>query len=359
MKRLAENKILAEASPVRLSAGEIGPGCLGPFLEMGIFSDCLKNIIKQAQVYHTDRNMPVLIEGETGTGKEGVARAIHCGLAANSTPFINVDCAALAPDLFDSELFGNEADSFAGNLMRGRKGKVELAIGGTLFLDEIAEIPLEQQGKLMRLMQEKEFYRVGGVRKIKADVRFVCATNLSLEHEVKEGRFRKDLYYRLRVGYIMVPPLRRRREEILPLACMFMNRYACAKGKKFSTIAEEAASMLLGYDWPGNIRELRNVIELGILMYDDVELTAEHIKSLIGEGESMWKDGAPLLSAAEMPDIALPEIRFPLEDYIDSVVCKALAMHHGNRTKTANYLGISRRVLSYRLERMKNRAPHE
>jgi two-component system, NtrC family, response regulator AtoC len=173
---------------------------------VGVFSETMRQIVQQAQKYHEDRLIPVLIEGETGTGKEIIARMIHFGGAAREAPFVDVNCAALTASLFESELFGYEAGAFTGGLVKGQKGKLDVAQGGTLLLDEVGEIPLELQGKLLRVMQEKEFYRVGGLKKVKTDVRIICATNANLEKCVEEGTFRKDLFYRLKVGHIVIPP---------------------------------------------------------------------------------------------------------------------------------------------------------
>ncbi|MCL6478779.1 MAG: sigma-54 dependent transcriptional regulator [Peptococcaceae bacterium] len=183
---------------------------------IGVFSQAMKKIFQQARKLHTDRSIPVLIEGETGTGKEVIARYIHYGDGNVTAPFVDLNCAAIAPNLFESELFGYEAGAFTGGTPRGQKGKLDLAQGGTLFLDEITEIPTDLQAKLLRVIQEKEFYRVGGLKKIKTDVRIVCATNVDIEKKVEEGAFRRDLYYRLNVGRISLPPLRERTEPQNP-----------------------------------------------------------------------------------------------------------------------------------------------
>ena len=206
---------------------------------VGFFSDCMQTIVQQAQQLHQDRSIPVLIEGETGTGKEIIAKLIHYGDSIHSSgisPFVDINCAALAPALFESELFGYESGSFTGSLAKGAKGKFDLALGGTLFLDEIGEIPTDLQGKLLRVLQEKEFYRIGGLKKIKTDIRVIGATNAPLEQRVEEGAFRKDLYFRLKVAHISIPPLRKRKEEILPLATLFLQKYAAKKKKDFTTI---------------------------------------------------------------------------------------------------------------------------
>ena len=177
---------------------------------IGLFSDSMRGAVEMAHKYHTDRTLPILIQGETGCGKEIIARLVHFGsgeLPAGSGPFVDINCAAIAPHLFESELFGYEAGAFTGSLARGQKGKLDAAAGGTLFLDEIGEMPSELQAKLLRVIQEREYYRVGGLKKIKADVRIICATNMDLAKNIEKGVFRRDLYYRLKVGHILLQPL--------------------------------------------------------------------------------------------------------------------------------------------------------
>ncbi|MEW6621976.1 MAG: sigma-54 dependent transcriptional regulator [Bacillota bacterium] len=315
--------------------------------EIGIFSEAMKLIVCQTQKYHTDRSIPVIIEGETGTGKEVIARLIHYGDMETTANFVDINCAALTPTLFESELFGYEAGSYTGGLSKGQQGKIDLAKGGTLFLDEITEIPMELQGKLLRVIQEKEFYRVGGLKKIQADVRIICATNTNLEKQVAEGKFRKDLYYRLKVGHIVVPPLRERADDILKLAQMFLRLFAKEKKKSFRTISKEAERQLLAHSWPGNVRELKNVIEWAVFMYDDIELKPQHLK--------IFKDGVQLKNSspsANLDSFSLPGDCFPMDQFVDEVIEKALEMHEGNKAKTARYLGISRRSLYCHLERI-------
>lgn len=317
---------------------------------VGVFSDAMRKIVDQAYKYHTDRSIPVLIQGETGTGKEIIAKMIHYGKIDQATPFVDINCAAFTASLFESELFGYEAGAFTGGLAKGQKGKLDMAAGGTLFLDEIGEMPLELQSKLLRVIQEKTYYRVGGVKKISTDVRLVCATNVDLQERVSCGKFRKDLYYRLKVGNIVLPPLRERAEEIIPLARMFLLDFARLRKKKFAEISADAADLLRSYTWPGNIRELQNVMEWVTFMHDDVKLRPVHLGIMI-------KDGPPMASAQEAsqlmldPDkFILPAKRFDLKKFNDKIIRKALEMHGGKKTETANYLNMSRRVLCYKLE---------
>ncbi|MHB1418770.1 MAG: sigma-54-dependent transcriptional regulator [Bacillota bacterium] len=324
--------------------------------QVGLFSEAMRRMAEQASKYHVERSIPVLIEGETGTGKEVIAKIIHFGNMDEIGPFVDINCAALTGSLFESELFGYEGGSFTGGLAKGQKGKLDLASGGTLFLDEIGEIPLELQGKLLRVIQEKEFYRVVGLKKIKTDVRLICATNVDLEKKVGEGSFRKDLYFRLKVGHLVIPPLRQRPEDILPLAKMFLDEFSTQRGKRFKHLHQQAARMLLEYPWPGNVRELRNSIDWVAFMHDDDELKPEHLGVLtMDKKDTVTKQSGidgncfPVIN----PDFfALPEERLPLEEYVDRIVHKSLELNQGNKTNTARYLGISRSSLYCRLKRL-------
>jgi DNA-binding NtrC family response regulator len=313
---------------------------------IGIFSDGMKKIVESATKYHADRELPILIEGETGTGKEIVARLVHfgTGVKEDASPFVDINCATFNPNLFESELFGYEPGAFTGSLGKGQKGKLDMATGGTIFLDELEELPLELQGKLLRVIQEKEFYRVGGLKKIKVDVRFVCATNVNLAKKVEDGRFRKDLYFRLKVGHIVIPPLRERTQEILPLTLMFLNDFAQKKRKHFRKISDDAAGMLLSHQWPGNIRELRNVVEWAVSMHDDTKLKSSHLEVL----EVINKTKKNKINKEEpinWMDFTLPGDHLPFNEYCQNIIKKALEMHNGNKCKTADYLGISRQNL--------------
>jgi len=320
---------------------------------IGFFSKNMKKVVEEARKYHTDRSIPVLIQGETGSGKEVIAKIIHYGELEDVGPFVDINCASLNSNLFESELFGYEAGTFTGGLNRGKKGKLDLANGGTLFLDEIAEMPLESQGKFLRVLQEKEFFRVGGLKKIKTDVRIICATNVDLMERVKQGLFRKDLYYRLKVGHIIIPPLRQRKDEIVPLALMFLKEFSRKKGKRFNSISSSAARILLDYSWPGNVRELKNAMEWVVFMFDDVELKPHHLGILTQQGDCRSIQLTYDLKM-NIKDFALPEEPFSLKDLINKIVYKALQMHNGNKTETARYLGISRRSLYTYLKHIKN-----
>jgi transcriptional regulator with GAF, ATPase, and Fis domain len=222
-----------------------------------------------AKVAPTDST--VLVTGETGTGKELIARAIHKRSQRASRAFVSVNCAAIPRDLIGSELFGHEKGAFTGATQR-RLGRFESADGGTIFLDEIGELPAEMQIALLRVLQEREFQRVGGNESIKTDVRVVAATNRDLQAAIAEGRFRDDLFYRLNVFPIEIPPLRERREDVALLVEYFVDRYASQAGKKITGISKRSMELLQTYRWPGNIRELQNVIERSVIISDSENL---------------------------------------------------------------------------------------
>lgn len=312
-------------------------------------SGASREIVELALRFNRDRQIPVLIEGETGTGKEVVARLVHFGQGTAQGPFVEINCAALNPLLFESELFGYDPGAFTGSLARGNKGKFDLADRGTLFLDEISEIPYDLQGKLLRVLEEKAYFRVGGLKKIKTDVRIIGASNTQLEKAVREGKFRKDLYYRLKVGYIRLPPLRDRPEDILPLAESFLQRFAREKHKKFRAISRGAQEMLLAYPWPGNIRELRNIIELATFLFQGEEIRAEHLTGL-GTGGGAELEPPPANPAEFV--LPLPSGKFPLQPFIDKIIVRALEKYDGNVSRTARYLCLSRRALTYRLAKI-------
>ena len=319
---------------------------------MGIFSEPMKKVIQLAQKFQGDRSVPVLIEGETGTGKELIARYIHYNSGDLTAPFVDLNCAAIVPNLFESELFGYEAGAFTGGQAGGQKGKLDMAKGGTIFLDEFVEIPVNLQAKLLRVIQEKEFYRVGGLKKIAADVRIICATNVNVQKKMEEGSFRQDLYYRLSVGHIYLPPLRERVDDILPLAGMFLTEYAREKKKSFRTISSEAAQMLLSYQWPGNVRELKNVIEWAVIMWDDDELKPAHLGILQKDRINRAVDENSGAGTLDYKNFSLPPGGLPLEEFYNNIILKTLEMFKGNKTEAAKYLGISRRSLYCRLDRL-------
>jgi transcriptional regulator with GAF, ATPase, and Fis domain len=230
-------------------------------------SQALQAVVSRViKVAPTDSS--VLITGETGTGKELIARAIHKRSMRSQRAFVSVNCAALAPSLISSELFGHEKGAFTGATQR-RLGRFELANGGTIFLDEVGELPTDTQIALLRVLQEREFERVGGTQSIQVDVRMVAATNRDLEAAIANGTFRRDLFYRLNVFPIQVPPLRERKDDILTLLEYFVQRFGRKLGKNFSRIDKRTVELFRSYDWPGNVRELQNVIERSVIVSPD------------------------------------------------------------------------------------------
>ncbi len=338
--------------------------------KIGVFSSKMKNIFDYALMLHKDRSIPVLIEGETGCGKEMVAQFIHHGNDNScDRPFVDLNCACISANLFESELFGYAPGAFTGGLDRGQPGKLDIADNGTIFLDEIADMPFEMQAKLLRVIQEKEYYRVGGLKKIKTDLRIICAANVRLEDRVIDTKFRQDLYYRLNVGKIHIPALRDRREEIIPLALMFLKDIAKKKGKKFKNINPEAESILKSHDWPGNVRQLRNVIERAVFMFDSTVLMPAHLDVLTfetGRQASDIRQSQPFFSKDDRlygSDLQTDNLNFmppsssnfSLDEHINSIIKKALAINGYNKTRTAEYLNITRRTLYTYLKRIFNK----
>jgi Nif-specific regulatory protein len=282
-------------------------------------------------------NTTVLIRGESGTGKELVAQSIHGHSARAKMPFIKVNCAALPEPLVESELFGYERGAFTGAVQR-KKGRFELANGGTLFLDEIGELSPATQVKLLRVLQEREFERVGGTESVPVDVRVITATNCDLEKALMNAAFREDLYYRLNVFPIFIPALRTRKADVLPLVDHFIAKYGRAHGKEVHGISTAAMHLLSSYEWPGNVRELENTIERAVLLADGPAIQGHHLPPSVqtadtsGTGVSTSLDGA--VKAFE---------RRLIED--------ALKTARGNRTKAARLLGTTQRVIGYKVKK--------
>ncbi|MCH7761565.1 sigma-54-dependent Fis family transcriptional regulator, partial [candidate division TA06 bacterium] len=265
------------------SSKDVGVQNFEPLLELGpeVDSKIIGKSRRMKQVYETVHKVSqsvatVLILGESGTGKELIARAIHSNSPRREKPFIRVSCAALPESLLESELFGYEKGAFTGAATR-KPGRFELAHQGSLFLDEIGELSTATQSKLLRVLQEREFERLGGVETIKVDVRIIAATSKDLEKALGEGSFREDLYYRLNVVSVDLPPLRERKEDIPDLANYFLERFCKREGKEVKLLNEEALSLLLQYEWPGNIRELENVIEKIVVLQEEKVILPQHL----------------------------------------------------------------------------------
>ena len=247
-------------------------------------SNAMRQVYEQvSQVART--NTTVLIRGESGTGKELIAHAIHYNSLRAKKPFVKVSCAALPETLIESELFGYEKGAFTGAQAR-KKGRFELAEGGTLFLDEIGDLDPQTQVKLLRVLQEREFERVGGTETIKVNVRLIAATNKDLEKAIAEGKFREDLYYRLNVFAIFVPPLRERKPDVLLLADHFLEKFSLEHGKNIRRISTPAIDMLMSYHWPGNVRELENTIERAVLVCEGQVIHAHHLPPTLQTAEA-------------------------------------------------------------------------
>ncbi len=273
----------------------------------------------------------VFITGESGTGKEVIAGAIHDLSSRSQHPFIKVNCAAIPETLIESEFFGHERGSFTGAHVR-KTGRFELADKGTLLLDEVTEIPLILQPKLLRAIQEQEFERVGGTKPIKVNLRFLATSNRNMQEAIESKIFREDLFYRLNVVPIHIPPLRERREDILPLAHHFLERFCAENHKPMKTLTEKATKKLLEYPWPGNVRELANIIERTVVLDFDLNIDAEHLY---------------LDSAASLPKEA--KEKGTLHEMEKQMILETLEANGRNRTKTASILGISVRTLRNKL----------
>jgi two-component system nitrogen regulation response regulator GlnG len=293
--------------------------------------------------------MTVLLMGESGTGKELVARAIHANSTRSRAPFVTVNMAAIPKDLIESELYGHEKGSFTGAVER-RPGKFELAAGGTLFLDEIGEMPIELQAKLLRVLQEREIDRVGGTRPLPVDVRIVAATNADLARSVEEGRFRRDLYYRLAVVPIRLPPLREREGDVVLLARHFLAKYGEQLKGRPLTLAKDAEPLLVSHPWPGNVRELQNVIQRALLKLAGARVAAKDLAGLLPAAVAQERGVNGLVES--VLDAAAPEggrYHAALAAVEAPLIAAALARTNGNQLRAAELLGMNRNTLRERM----------
>jgi len=296
----------------------------------------MRRVFEQiAQVVGTGAT--VLIRGESGTGKELIAHALHHHSPRAGKPFVRVNCAALPETLVESELFGYERGAFTGAQAR-RKGRFELADGGTLFLDEIGELSPSTQAKLLRVIQEREFERLGGTATIPVDVRLITATNKNLESALGDGSFREDLYYRLNVFAICVPPLRERKSDVLLLADHFLEKYARLHGRSIKRISTPAIDMLVSYHWPGNVRELENTIERAVLVADGDVIHGHHL--------------SPILQTAEASGTVVSgSLAEAVEAFESNLIQDALKTTRGNRARAARLLSSTERIINYKIRR--------
>lgn len=304
-----------------------------PFPEIIGKSEAMQEVFYIIQMV-AESNANVLITGESGTGKELVARAIHNNSLRKSKPFVIVDCTTIPENLLESELFGHEKGAFTGASER-KTGLIEIANEGTVFLDEIGELPMFLQKKLLRFLQEKEIQRIGSTQRIKVDVRVISATNRDLEKAVQEGSFREDLYWRLNVVRINLPPLRERKEDIPLLVNHFLNKFSKENNKPIPQLEPEVMELLLSYDWPGNIRELANVMERAVVLSPSGLISIKHLPRRIQE-KTGW--------------IAKNESSLNLLELEKSLIIKALNTTGWNQTKAAEILGISRKQLRTKMK---------
>jgi DNA-binding NtrC family response regulator len=338
-----ENQYLREELEIRYNLDEV----IGESPEMQAVYATVQTV--------APTNSTVLILGESGTGKELIARAIHQHSQRNERAFIKVNCAALAEGVLESELFGHEQGAFT-NAVRQKPGRFELANGGTLFLDEIADIPLSTQVKLLRVLQEREFERVGGTKTIRVDVRLIAATNRDLLSLTREGEFREDLYYRLNVVPIEIPPLRERREDIPLLVAHFLRKYNAETGKKINEIHPDVMKMLSAYSWPGNVRELENAIERAVVLARGNALTTENLSLGIRFLHHDWDDrsiSVPSLIFASATNLKEAKLTEMVEAFEKRLLWDAYLKARKVKAEAAKLLGIKRSTFRYKFDKYK------
>jgi DNA-binding NtrC family response regulator len=302
----------------------------------------MKRVLQVAEKIAQSDTATILIQGESGTGKEVIAHAIHDWSKRESMPFITVNCANFPEQMLENELCGHEKGAFT-DAKEVKKGLLEVADGGTLFLDEIGDMHLNLQGKILRLVEQRTFRRIGGLKDIHVDVRIITATNKDLVKLKEEGKFREDLFYRVNVASIRIPPLRERPDDILPLTKYFLQKYNEEFHKNVQTISKGVEDFLRGYDWPGNVRELKNVIERAMILGEGDTLLMEHLPmEILGQAS---KQGGVI------EGIRIPQEGISLEKVEEALVRQALKMTNGNQTRAAKLLDISRDALRYRMQK--------
>jgi len=305
----------------------------------------IKRLLTSVEKLAGSGDTTILLEGESGTGKEVFARYIHQNSPRKDASFIQINCSAIPKELAESELFGHEKGAFTGAMQKTKLGKFELANGGTILLDEIGELSLDLQVKLLRILQEKKFYRLGGEREISVDVRVLAATNRNLEEEVKSGNFREDLFYRLNVANVLIPPLRERKEDVPILAYTFLKEFSKKFNKNIKGIDSETMEMLTVYPWKGNVRELRNVLERAIILLDGDELKENHFSFLQEASKSNIIDDEKFV-------LKIPPNGIKIDQVLRILLQKTLKITNGNQVKAAKILGLSRSKLRYRMEQL-------
>jgi len=300
----------------------------------------------------------ILIQGESGTGKDLIAKTIHYESSRHEKPFVAINCSAIPETLMEAELFGHEKGAFT-DAKQMKKGLFEAADGGTLFLDEIGELSPLLQAKLLRVLEDQVIRRVGGLRDIQVDVRVIAASNRDLEKAVREGQFRQDLYYRLAIIAIFIPPLRERKEDILSLVDFFIERYNRRFRKAIRGITDETRHLILAHNWPGNVRELKNTIERGMILEEEAFLRSMYLPFSVGEsgGRTLFERTSPadggrkLANGRALPRLYIPEGGTSLEELEHSMVELAMSQTNGNQTNAAKLLDISRDALRYKLKK--------
>jgi DNA-binding NtrC family response regulator len=311
-------------------------------------SIALRRALETAEKLAQGENTTVLIEGESGTGKELMARFVHQQSSRREKPFVTLNCGAIPKELAESEFFGYEKGAFTGATEKMKQGKFELADGGTILLDEIRELSLDMQVKLLRVLEEKRFYRLGGTKEISVDVRVIAASNKELAREVEEGRFREDLYYRLNVASVRIPPLRNRKEDIGELAKAFLAEFCRRFTRPVPAITPEALQWLEQLTWKGNVRELRNAMERVVLLNNVPALTAEHFSFLRTSGATASASSGN--GKAFVLEIPPQGIR--MNEVMKDLILKTLDIVGGNQVQAAKVLGLTRSKLRYRMEQL-------
>ena len=305
----------------------------------------IQTILRSVEKLAKSSDTTILLEGESGTGKEVFAKYIHQNSPRAGNAFIQINCATIPRELAESELFGHEKGAFTGAQQKTKLGKFELADNGTILLDEIGELSLDLQVKLLRVLQERKFYRVGGEKEISINVRVLAATNKNLEEEVKEGRFREDLYYRLNVAKTTIPSLRDRKDDIPYLAYSFLKEFAIKFNKTIKRIDPDAMNVLKDYSWKGNVRELRNVIERAALLMETEELKEQHLDFLIESRDNKEKQSDEFV-------LRIPSKGIKIDLVLKKLILETLNITNGNQVKAAKVLGLSRSKLRYRMEQL-------
>ncbi len=308
-------------------------------------SEAMQSIVKMVEKVAGAESAAVLLTGESGTGKDLVARAIHAHSPRADQPFLEINCSTLPENLVESELFGHERGAYTDARSR-KQGLAELADGGTLFLDEVGDMPAATQAKVLRFLEDSRFKRVGGTTDIKVDARVIAATNHDLDKMVETGAFRSDLFFRLKVVPIHIPPLRERRDDVAPLASFFIDQLSQDLKREPATLTDSALRLLEGYAWPGNVRELRNVLERVLILEEIGEIRADNIPV---EMRAPLTTSAPDASLCELPPDGLS-----MEDVERDLMRQALIRTSGNVTRAADLLGLSRDTLRYRLAKYSN-----